>query len=127
MKRMWIMAASAIVLALAGLAATFAPHELLEYLGAASDGALPLLVQITGALYLAFAMLNWTAKDSLIGGIYNRPVAIGNFLHFVMGALALGKAAVAMQFLLPVAAVYTLFAIAFAWVMFTSPVQRAAP
>ena len=93
MNRKIIMVASALVLALSGLAATFAPHEILSYFGMPADGTLPLLVQLIGALYLSFAMMNWIAKDSLIGGIYNRPVAIANLLHFVMGALALGKAA----------------------------------
>ena len=31
------------------------------------------------------------AKESLIGGIYNRPIAIGNFMHFAVGAMALIK------------------------------------
>ncbi|HEV7763367.1 MAG TPA: hypothetical protein VGQ76_00060 [Thermoanaerobaculia bacterium] len=69
-------------------------------------------------------MLNWTAKGSLIGGIYNRPVSIGNLLHFTMGALALGKAAVAGPFEIVCAAiVYTIFAIAFAMIFSTSPVR----
>jgi hypothetical protein len=34
-------------------------------------------------------MLNWMARANRIGGIYSRPVAMGNFLHFTMGALVL--------------------------------------
>ena len=64
-------------------------------------------------------MVNWMAKDSLIGGIYNRPVALGNTLHFLMGALALGKGR-----LFAMALIYGIFAAAFLWVLFTSPVQR---
>jgi hypothetical protein len=37
-------------------------------------------------------MLNWMAKGSLIGGIYNRPIAIANLTHFFIGAAALIKA-----------------------------------
>jgi uncharacterized integral membrane protein len=125
MNRKIIMVASAFVLALSGLAATFAPHEILSYFGMPAGGTLPLLVQLIGALYLSFAMMNWTAKDSLIGGIYNRPVAIANLLHFVMGALALGKAAAGLPVIVPVAIVYAVFGLAFAWVFFTSPVQSA--
>src|SRR5690349_3179780 len=67
-----VMIASALVMAVLGFAATFLPQEILARLGLPADGALPLVVQLTGALYLSFAMLNWTAKESVIGGIYNR-------------------------------------------------------
>ena len=122
-----VMIASALVLGLLGLIASFLPHEVLAYAGEVSTGLLPFLVQIIGALYLGFAMMNWTAKDSLIGGIYNRPVAFGNFMHFVVGAIALGKGAVALSFTTPLvlaAILYAIFAIAFAIVFFTSPVKR---
>ena len=84
------MTASALVMGALGLAATFLPQEIAAYLGASTT--LPLLIQILGALYLGFAMLNWMARTSLIGGIYSRPVASGNLVHFVVGALALAKA-----------------------------------
>jgi hypothetical protein len=121
MIRKTIMTVSALALGIAGVAATFLPQEILQKAGVPAAGALPLLVQITGALYLSFAMMNWMAKDSLIGGIYNRPLAIGNLLHFVMGTLALGKGG-----LYAVAVVYGIFAVAFTYIVFTSPVQRAA-
>ncbi|HEX6084961.1 MAG TPA: hypothetical protein VF266_10585 [Thermoanaerobaculia bacterium] len=117
-----VMGGSAVAMFVAGLAGTFAPHELLRYAGLAATGALPVMVQLTAALYLGFAMLNWMAKDSLIGGIYNRPVAIGNLVHFVVGALALLKYAAAA----PLTIAYALFALAFAKVVFTSPVKRTS-
>ena len=121
-----VMGASAVVMALFGLAGTFLPHELLRAAGIPAGGALPVVVQLTAALYLGFAMLNWMAQDSLIGGIYNRPVAIGNLVHFVVGALALVKyAASAPPLMLGVTVVYALFAIAFAKVLFTSPVKSS--
>ncbi|HYC87929.1 MAG TPA: hypothetical protein VEO54_01860 [Thermoanaerobaculia bacterium] len=122
-----LMAASAVLMAVAGVAGSFLPHELLRALGIPPSGVLPVMVQLTAALYLGFAMLNWTARDSLIGGIYNRPVAIGNLLHFVSGALALLKYATSTRPPVPVIAmtvVYTAFAIAFGLVLFTSPVKR---
>jgi hypothetical protein len=48
-------------------------------------------LQITGAQYFAMGMLNWMTKNSTIGGIYNRPVSIANFTHYMIGALALIK------------------------------------
>jgi len=117
--------AAALVLAILGIAATFFPDELLQRIGAGGNGVLPLLVQLMGALYLAFAIQNWTAKDSLIGGIYNRPLALANLVHFVSGALALAKGVSAhhdARLLWPLTIVYWIFAAVFARIAFTSPV-----
>ena len=122
------MAASAVVLALAGIAASFAPQEVLQAIGAPAAGMLPVVVQLHGAMLLGFAMMNWMAKDSLIGGIYNRPLAIGNLVHFVAGALALVKLVIrggAPLFAIVAAVIYALFAIAFARILFRSPVPPA--
>ena len=118
------MAASAVLQAVLGLAATFAPDELLRHFGYPAGGVLPLLIQLLGALYLGFAIINWMAKDSLIGGIYNRPVALGNLLHFTAAALALAKGAArgaATAEVIALAVIYAVFAVLFAVVMFTSP------
>ena len=123
-----ILAASAIVLGLAGVAASFAPQEILTAFGLTDEGILPVLVQLHGAMLLGFAMMNWMAKDSLIGGLYNRPLAIGNLVHFLVGALAVGKFALrgdAEAAVMVVAVVYTVFAIAFARILFRSPVAPA--
>ena len=122
-----VMTASALVMGALGLSATFLPQEIAAYLGASTT--LPLLIQVLGALYIGFAMLNWTAKDSLIGGIYNRPIAIGNLVHFLVAALALAKGAFAnpaIQMILPFAIGYAIFAIAFGMIFITSPVKSAA-
>src|SRR5512142_3573850 len=78
-----LMVTSSAVLAIGGIAAIFAPAELLSSIGLA-DIAPPVLVQLLGALYFAFAITNWTAKDNAIGGIYSRPLALGNFSHFAI-------------------------------------------
>jgi hypothetical protein len=125
-----VMGASALVMGGFGLSATFLPQEIAAYLGVSAEGALPLLIQVLGALYFALAMQNWTAKDSLIGGIYNRPLALANLVHFVVGALALAKGAFANPAdtsVLAMAAVYALFAIAFGMIFFTSPVRNPSP
>jgi hypothetical protein len=124
-----VMAASALVMGALGLSATFLPQEIAQYLGASNVAMLPLLIQIAGALYFAFAMLNWTAKDSLLGGIYNRPVAMANLIHFTVGALALAKGAFANPTIIVIiiaAAIYAVFAIAFGMIFFTSPVRPVA-
>ena len=116
-----LMVASSLVLGAAGLAMTFAPAELLTALPASAAEPLPVLLQLLGALYLSFAFANWTAKDSLIGGIYARPLSLGNCLHFLMGALALFKHLVSSGFhgpLVAVLAVYAIFALGFSYLVF---------
>lgn len=124
-----LLTLSAIALGAAGLAGTFAPQETLQAAGIAPTGILPLLVQLLAAVYFAMAMMNWTARGSLLGGIYQRPVAIANLTHFVIGALALLKAAWAMRSLpiIVAAAIYTLFALAFSGVFFRSPISIDSP
>ena len=123
-----LLSTSAMVMGIAGIAGSFLPHEVLSAIGIAPTGALPVLVQLLAATLFAFAMLNWTARGSLIGGIYNRPVALGNLTHFVIGALALVKAAMNAgphrTILVIAAVIYVLFAIAFTAVFFRSPVTR---
>jgi hypothetical protein len=124
-----IMMMSAIYLGVLGIIGSFLPHEILAWLGEPPSGSLALVIQICGASLFGFAMVNWMAKESLIGGIYNRPVAIGNVAHFTIGALALLRAATASAVagpLLAAVAGHVLFAVAFALILFTSPVKQAA-
>ena len=123
-----LMSASAIVLGLCGLAGTFAPDLLLAWIGAAPAPPLLLLVQLLGALYLGFAALNWMARDNLIGGVYSRPVAIGNLAHFVIGGLPMLKLLLRAgggSGLWALAAAYLLLAVGFSVVLFRHPVRAA--
>jgi len=129
MKTRIVMTASAVALAIFGIACTFAPQELLAFIGAAPTGILPAVIQILSALLLGFAFANWMAKDSLIGGIYNRALAIGNLVHFTIGAITLAKLALSgntSMFVVVPAVVYVAFAIAFASIVFGSPVKAPA-
>lgn len=122
-----LMMISAVFLGALGVVTSFAPDEVLGVHGTVPDNATVLLVQMMGALYLGFAILNWSARGVLIGGIYSRPLALGNFLHFVMVAITLIKAALTFQViqLAISAAVFTAFAGWFALVLFRSPVRAA--
>lgn len=125
-----LMSASAAFLLALGLLATFAPQQLLARVGSSPQPALDLVVQLSRSLYLGFAALNWMAKDSLIGGIYSRPVAIGNLFHFFIGAMSLLKALAAGRHqpgVLLAALPYTIFAAWFALVVFRSPVRSLHP
>jgi hypothetical protein len=124
-----LMRASALVLCLLGLAGTFAPDWVLEAIEAPTPPMLMLLVQILGALYLGFAALNWMARDNLIGGIYSRPVAIGNLLHSLVAGIAAIKLLAhgpRLPALWPLTLVYTLLAAGFAVVLLRHPIRRAA-
>lgn len=118
------MSASALFMGLLGLSFSFLPQEIMRSAGV-DPAVLPLLIlQILGALLLAFAMINWMAKDILIGGIYSRPVAVGNFMHFVVGALALMKGVLKnsdLSFVWVAALIYSAFAVAFGMVIFMRP------
>lgn len=121
-----LMTISALTMGMAGIILSFLLHEILNYLSSTTGTILdPLILQILGALYFAFAMVNWTAKANLIGGIYARPIAIGNLAHFTIGALALIKGYFSNHemVVLILSIVYTVFAILFTIVFFTHPVK----
>jgi hypothetical protein len=126
MNTKYLMVSSAIVTGLAGLAASFLPAEILKAIGGTADQLPTLFIQITGALYLGFAIMNWMAKTVLIGGIYAKPLGLGNFLHFTVAALALFKFAInnnASIYIWAATMAYSTFAILFGLVVFTSPKQ----
>ncbi len=118
-----LMTLSALLLGAIGLAFTFLPQEVLGLHGTVPDNATVLLLQMAGALYLGFALLNWSARGVLIGGIYARPVAAGNFFHFVIVSVTLVKAAISFAAvpLIISAAVFTGFAVWFGLVLFRPP------
>ena len=111
-----------------GIIGTFMPHELLSWAGIPPAGLAPLVVQLLAASLFAFALANWAARGSLFGGIYNRPLALGNMTHFLIGALALAKAMHSGErhvLVVILAVVYVAFAIGFVAVFFRSPVRNA--
>ena len=118
-----LMIFSAVLLAILGFATSFMPREILGLHGTEPDAATILFVQMAGALYLGFAILNWSARGVIIGGSYARPLALGNFLHFTLVAITLIKAAIVFKVhqLAISAAVFSVFAIWFGLVLFRPP------
>lgn len=119
------MTSSAVTLALIGFTLTFLPAEVSEHIGPGTSSKPPaLFLQILGALYFGFAMLNWMARQSVIGGIYNKPTAISNFAHFFIGAMALVKGVTnsSLPYVFVLLAIwYSLFAVLFGIVTFRHP------
>jgi hypothetical protein len=119
-----LMILSAVFMAVLGLLTSYFPDRVLETHGTVPDGPTMLLIQMMGALYLGFAILNWTARGVIIGGIYARPLALGNFLHFAMVAVMLTREAIdhGVIQLATSAAVFSAFAIGFGILLFRPPV-----
>ena len=121
-----LMLSSACFMLALGLLTTFSPLSFIATTIAPQTFAI-LLIQAAGALYLGFAMLNWMAKDNLIGGIYSRPVAIANLLHFFAIAMALLRLVTRGEHttaILVVTGIYVVFAIWFGLVVFTNPLRK---
>jgi hypothetical protein len=109
-----------------GIILTFFPKEIAGFFKMTDTNTI--LLQVLGGLYFSFAMLNWAARANLTGGIYSRPVTIGNFSHFVIVGLALLKYGTANTTNIYVwigVILYLIFAILFGIVFFTSPVMKS--
>jgi hypothetical protein len=124
-----LMTASATVMGLTGTVLIFLPNEVAYHFEWDEEQLIPLVLQILGALYFAFAMLNWMTRTNLIGGIYGRPVAMANLVHFLVGGLALIKGTNLDQASLLIwaaSSIYGLLAISFGAVHFIHPVKEKA-
>jgi len=131
MNRKLLMISSAIIMGIIGFFLTFMPNETLTFLNQDPTDILTFILQLMGALYFGFAILNWMAKNVLIGGIYAKPLCLGNFVNFLMGALTLIKLAIngslsAIYFWI-LTILYILFAIAFGFVSLTNPNLKENP
>lgn len=117
-----LMISSAILMEVLGIACTFLPKEILVVFQQTPTLTLVLLVQILGALYFGFGLMNWMAKTLVIGGIYSKPISIGNFCHFGIAGIALLKVALSFEnlskYILILAVIYVIFAILFGFVFF---------
>tara|TARA_B000000477_G_C6007988_1_gene192020 strand:- start:279 stop:659 length:381 start_codon:yes stop_codon:yes gene_type:complete len=125
MKTKLLMTSSALFCGIIGILLLFLPNEILEYLNVEPTIITILFLKILSALYLGFGILNWTVKGSLIGGIYNRPIALGNLLHFVVGSIELVKVISNIQIhreiIIFLTALYIIFGVLFAYVLKNNP------
>lgn len=115
-----LMTSSSLILGAMGVCTIFMPDVLLSASGADVTKITSLFVQMMGGLYFAFALMNWTAKDSAIGGVYARLVSLANFSHFLTGALLLAKNLFDefSPLMLIMTVVYIVFAACFYWLVF---------
>ena len=122
-----LMTSSALFLGATGLILSFLPEETINYLNIENNAITILFIQLTSALFLGFAILNWMAKGSLIGGIYNKPIAISNLMHFSVGSIALIKMINQFEnnviFMYAFTAIYIIFTLGFVAVFRTNPIK----
>jgi hypothetical protein len=68
------------------------------------------------------------ARGSIIGGIYNRPIAVANFTHYFIGAMACVKSAVSggdtTYILWALTGLNALFALLFAVMLMRHPTRE---
>ena len=125
MKTKLLMTSSALFCGIIGTLLLFLPIEIAEYLGVEPTIITILFLKILSALYLGFGILNWTAKGTLIGGIYNKPIVLGNLLHFAVGAIELIKVISNIQthreIIIFLIVFYVIFALLFVYVIKTNP------
>lgn len=125
MKTKLLMTSSALFCGIIGTLLLFLPIEIAEYLGVEPTIITILFLKILSAIYLGFGILNWMAKGTLIGGIYNKPIVLGNLLHFVVGAIELIKVISNIQthreIIIFLTVFYVIFALLFVYVIKTNP------
>lgn len=122
-----IMQASAFVLGLSGILSQFLPTGILNALEVEANSINELSLQLLGALYIGFAILNWMAKDNIIGGVYSRPVSVANLTHFAIGAITLTKLNFYQSniIIIILTIIYVLFALMFTKIVFSQPYKKA--
>ena len=122
-----VMTFASIIMGATGAILIFASDVVLGNLAIEINQTSLLLGQVIGALYFGYSMLNWMTKESLIGGIYNRPIAVANFTHFLIAGLAITKALVSNpelpKILWAAGAAYVVLGLLFMIILFSHPVK----
>ncbi len=124
MNTKFLLGSCAIYLGISGLGLSFIPEEILEYFNHNSNNTSILFLQILGSLYLGFGILNCMTKNNLLGGIYGRPLVIGNLDHFLVSSLALLKMVEKMNLqyeIIILTIIYSSFTLCFGYIFFTNP------
>jgi hypothetical protein len=119
--------ASAVFLAVVGLALLFASDSIVPRLLPGSANGSEVIGQLLGGAWIGAAALNWLSKSALIGGIYNRAVVSANGLLYFVAAMSLirpllrgGASTVLWIAFAPIA----VFAAVYMWLLFRGPYQR---
>ena len=124
-----VMSATAALLGLAGLTLLFAPAWILSLYGVVLPPPELVLAQLLGAALLGNAIINWLGRQAVLGGIYGRPLMVGNLGHCLIAALVLLRAAMGgadRPAVWVTLGLYAVCAAGFATLLFRRPVTSAA-
>lgn len=111
----------AVVLFAVGVVFDFAPQEAASALNLDNAALASVLLQVLAGACFGFSILNWFARNNPMGGIYAKPLALGNLLFFLVAAIPLARAAThghQLPAITIAAIVSSLFAVAFVWITF---------
>lgn len=93
----FISRASAAYLGVLGFVMLFAADTILPIVIPAFPLSAVWLGQLIAGAWLALAAMNWQARNTILGGIYGRPVVYSNVMLFVVTALGVFRAALVAQ------------------------------
>lgn len=120
-----LMIASVMFWGIMGIGLTFLPEEIYKYLSTDINQTSVLTLQILGSTYLGFAVLNWMSKNNVIGGIYSKPLVVGNLVHFLVSFFALikiiGSIKNHFEIILALTIIYSVFTLCFGYVSMANP------
>lgn len=120
-----LLIASTIFNGMMGLLTSFLPQEVLKINDLPTSPTNVLFLQILSAFYIGLAMINYLSKDAAIGGIYNRPILMGNIAYHGIASIALVKFAFRQDIfsatLITLTVVYCVLSIGFLKLFFVGP------
>ena len=126
-----LLTGAAVFQGLYGVALLFLPDVLLGWFTPGPDVRAAFFAQQFGTALLGLAAVNWIGRTSPVGGIYGRPLVVGNVAFFTANALLLLRQALeqpAVWALWANTVIVAGFAVAFALLLFgkmQTPSDRA--
>jgi len=118
-----ILTITSILLFATGGLAVFAADEVAGLMDLEVSFETRIFAEFAGIGMLALAIQNWMSRGRPIGGVYARPLGLGNLLLFSTSALTLGRYLAAETLpreMIVVCGVFVLLALAFVWLVFFS-------
>jgi hypothetical protein len=85
-----LLTSAALVYVIIGIVLLFFPDEIVMWISADATAVIPL--QLTSAGLLSLAMLNWTGRSAIYGGIYGRPILLANLMFTTIFSATLIRA-----------------------------------
>ena len=107
-----------------GIILTFAPDEFLHYIKAHNSNVV-IFLQFLGAFFLSYSIMNWTSKDSILGGIYGKAIMMANTVFYISSSFALYKIAGNSTFFICLALLHTFLGISYYLLMSSNPLKKS--